>query len=141
MNNKTKTTIEAVLAAGSTASPFFYEVTIQRSLCCKTCAEATPVFAPAYTYVGTENVGTNQYLITIHVEGVIHYTPCGSGACAVKAETVSENFTVPYYGTAAPATVTISAGATVNDVKAAPCQNCGNVFESETPLSVAISAT
>ena len=138
---KNKTIIKAVLAAGSAASPFFYEVGICHRLCHKTCAESTPVFAPAFSYVGTENVGTNQYLITIHVEGVIHYTPCGCGQCAVKAETVSENFTVPYYGTAAPATVTITAGSTVNDVKAAPCQNCGNVFESETPLSVAISAT
>ena len=136
---KNKTIIKAVLAAGSAASPFFYEVGICHRLCHKTCAESTPVFAPAFSYVGTENVGTNQYLITIHVEGVINYTPCGCGQCAVKAETVSENFTVPYYGTAAPATVTLAAGATDNSVAGTPCNPCSADFVSRTPLSITIA--
>jgi hypothetical protein len=136
---KNKTIIKAVLAAGSAASPFFYEVGICRRLCHKTCAESTPVFAPAFSFVGVENVGTNQYLITIHVEGVIHYTPCGCGQCAVKAETVSENFTVPYYGTAAPATVTLAAGATDNSVAGTPCNPCSADFVSRTPLSITIA--
>lgn len=136
---KNKTIIKAVLAAGSAASPFFYEVGICHRLCHKTCAESTPVFAPAFSYVGTENVGTNQYLITIHVEGVIHYTPCGCGQCAVKAETVSEDFTVPYHGTAAPATVTLAAGATDNSVAGTPCNPCSADFVSRTPLSITIA--
>lgn len=134
-----KTTIEAVLAAGAVASPFFYEVNICHTLCCKTCADSTPVFAPAFSFASTESVGTNQYLINVHVEGVIHYTPCGRNSCAVKAETISEDFTLPYYGTAAPATVTVEAGATVNAVTAEPCKECSAGFVSSTPLTVTIA--
>lgn len=134
-----KTTIEAVLAAGSVASPFFYNVEISHSLCCKTCAESTPVFAPAFSFVSTENVGTDQYVITVHVEGVIHYTPCGCGSCSVKAETISEDFTLPYYGTAAPTSVTVEAGTTANEVTAAPCKDCSNTFVSTTPLTITIA--
>lgn len=134
-----KTIIEAVLAAGSVASPYYYDVVITQNLCVKTCADSTPVFAPAYSFVSTENVGTNQYIITLHVEGVIHYTPCGRGACSVKAETISEDFTLPYYGTAAPTSVTVEAGSTVNEVTAEPCKDCSSIFVSRTPITITIA--
>lgn len=139
MSKKVKTTITTELAAGSVASPFFYEAVIVQTLCHKTCADATPVFTPVFSFVSTQNVGTNQYLLNLHVEGVVHYTPCGGNACQVKAETISEDFSLPYYATAAPTTVTVEAGATENAVTTEPCRECSDTFVSKTPLTITIA--
>lgn len=136
---KKKTTITAELAAGSTASPFFYEVTINHKLCQRTCAEDGALFAPTYAYVSTQNVGTDQYLITLQVTGVIHYTPCGASQCCVKAETISEEFTVPYYSATAPTSVVVAQGATTNNVVTEPCKDCSDEFVSITPITITIA--
>lgn len=139
MSKKVKTRITTELAAGSVASPFFYEAVLTQTLCHKTCADATPVFAPAFSFVSTQNVGTDQYLINLHIEGVIHYIPCGGNQCCVKAEAISEDFALPYYATAAPTSVIVTAGATENAINAEPCKECSDTFVSKTPLTITIA--
>lgn len=65
--------ITATLAAGSTTSPYYAQVNISQRLCYKTCADVTPVFNPRFSVVSLDSVGTNQYVATIHVEGIISY--------------------------------------------------------------------
>lgn len=133
--------ISVQLAAGSVASPFYLDAVIRQELCHEACASAAPLFAPTFSVVGTEEVGTDQHLIKLHVEGVINYTPCRGGACSVRTMTVSEDFTVPYSGTAAPASVTVSTGETENSIETSPCRTCGRTMVSRTPISLTVTAT
>ena len=117
--------ITATLAAGSTTSPYYAQVNISQRLCYKTCADVTPVFNPQFSVVSLDSVGTNQYVATIHVEGIISYVPCGGGCC-----------TIPIYSTTALTGATVAAGSVVNSVAASACQNCSRAFVSETPLTI-----
>lgn len=134
-------TITPVLAAGSVASPYYVQVNISQRLCKKTCVSKTPVFRPQFSLVGYDQVGTGQYVATIRVEGIIAYTPCDTNGCCDKTQTISQEFTVPFASTAAPTSVSIAAGVTVNNIAAAPCQNCSRDFVSETPLSLTVATT
>lgn len=127
--------ITATLAAGSAASPYYVQVNISQRLCFKTCADVTPVFNPQFSLVSLDSVGTDQYVATIHVEGIISYVPCGGGCCT-KQQPVSQNFTVPIYSTTALTGATVAAGSVVNSVSASACQNCSRAFVSETPLTI-----
>lgn len=131
--------ITPVLAAGSVASPYFVQVNISQRLCNPTCADKTPVFAPVYSFKSIANVGTGQYVVTIHVEGVISYTPCNGNVCCTKSQMLSQDFTVPIAATAEPTSVTIDQGTTVNNVSAAGCENCSRDFVSETPLTITVA--
>lgn len=127
--------ITATLAAGSTTSPYYAQVNISQRLCYKTCADVTPVFNPQFSVVSLDSVGTNQYVATIHVEGIISYVPCGGGCCT-KQQPLSQNFTIPIYSTTALTGATVAAGSVVNSVVASACQNCSRAFVSETPLTI-----
>lgn len=127
--------ITATLAAGSTASPYYVQVNISQRLCNKTCADVAPVFNPQFSLVSLDSVGTDQYVATIHVEGIISYVPCGGGCCT-KQQPLSQNFTVPIYSTTALTGATITAGSVVNSIAASACQNCSRAFVSETPLTI-----
>lgn len=131
--------VTATLAAGSVESPYYVQANLSQRLCCATCADDTPVFAPAFTYVGISNVGPDQYVVTVHVEGVISYIPCGGDSCRTKSEMVSQDFTIPIYSATAPTGVTIEAGATVNRVVPVGCQRCSRDFVSETPLAITVA--
>ncbi len=52
MNKIQAPVITPVLAAGSTASPYYYQVNITQRLCFPTCAENMPVFSPQFSLVG-----------------------------------------------------------------------------------------
>lgn len=132
-------TITPVLAAGSVASPYFVQVNISQRLCKKTCVGLTPVFTPQFSLVGFDSVGTGQYVATIHVEGIIGYTPCDTDGCSDKTQVLAQDFTVPFASATAPTSVTISAGVTVNAISAAPCQRCSRSFVSETPLTITVA--
>lgn len=136
---KNKASVTVTLAAGSTASPYFAQVNISKRLCKKTCADETPVFTPQFAYVDIANVGEGQYMATIHVEGTITYNPCGTNGCCAKVESISQNFTVPIAATAAPTSVTVVAGDTVNTMQPNGCQNCTRNFVSETPLTITVA--
>lgn len=129
--------ITPVIALGSTASPYFVQVNISQRLCYATCADTTPVFAPQYSLKSVAQVGTGQYVATIHVEGIISYVPC-RGGCCTKQQPLSQDFTIPIASATAP-TVTIAQGASVNAIAATACKPCSRSFVSETPLTITVA--
>jgi hypothetical protein len=137
MNRVPAAIITPVLAAGSVASPYFWQVNITQKLCHLTCAETTPVFAPQFSLRSVTQVGTGQYVATIHIEGIISYLPC-NGSCCAKQQPISQDFTIPIASATAP-TVTIAQGTSVNAAIAAPCKTCTRTFVSETPLTITVA--
>jgi len=140
MNKIQSPIITPVLAAGSTASPYYYQLNITQRLCFPTCAENTPVFAPQFSLVGVSQVGTGLYAATIRVQGIISYVPCNGGCCSTKSQPLNGTCTIPIASATAPTAVTITAGATVNTVSTSACQSCSRTFVSETPLSITVTA-
>ena len=128
--------ISATLAAGSVTSPYFYQVNVTETLCKNSCSEATPDFKPVFALVSYSNVGKGQYMATVSCSGVICYIPCGGGVCCTKSQLVSQLFTIPFYSEDAPERVILTQGVSVNNLSVKGCQSCGNVFVSETPLSL-----
>lgn len=139
MNKLQSPIITPVLAAGSTASPYYYLVNITQRLCFPTCADNTPVFDPKFSLVGVSQLGTGQYAATIRVQGIISYVPCNGGCCCTKTQPLSQTFTLPIASATAPTSVTITVGSTINDVATTDCQKCSRTFVSETPLSIAVT--
>lgn len=139
MNKLQAPVITPVLAAGSTASPYYYQLNITQRLCFPTCSDNTPVFSPQFSLVGVAQVGTGQYAATIRVQGIVSYVPCNGGCCA-KQQPISGTFTIPIASATAPTAVTVTAGATVNTIATAACQKCSRTFVSETPLSITVTA-
>ena len=131
-------TISATLAAGSVASPFYYQVNISETLCKNSCGNATPDFNPTFVLLGYTSVGANQYVANISVRGTISYIPCGGSVCCTKSQLVYGVFSVPFYSETAPTSVTISQGACVSDVSVSGCNRCGNTFVCETPLTLTL---
>lgn len=125
-------------AAGSVASPYFYEVNITQRLCYPTCADNTPVFNPQFSLKSLSQVGTGRYVATIHVEGIISYVPCNGGCGCTKQQPLSQDFTIPIQSASAP-TVTIEQGTAMNAVAASACQPCSRTFVSETPITVTVA--
>lgn len=132
--------ITATLAAGSVASPYYFEVNITQRLCYACCVENAPVFAPKFSLIGVSQVGTNQFVATIHVEGIIAYTACGGGCDCCKQQPLSQAFTVPFSFTGSNPVVTLEQGAPVNTMAATGCQPCSRTFVSETPITLAVAA-
>lgn len=130
--------ITPVLAAGSVASPYFYEVNITQRLCYPTCADNTPVFNPQFSLKSLSQVGTGRYVATVHVEGIISYVPCNGGCGCTKQQPLSQDFTIPIQSASTP-TVTIEPGAAMNAVAASACQPCSRTFVSETPITVTVA--
>lgn len=130
--------ITPTLAAGSVASPYFVEVNIMQKLCHKTCKDNTPVFVPQFSLEEVSEVGTNQYVATVRVQGIISYTPC-DGSCCTKQQPLNQLFTIPFAFTGTP-DVTITAGASVNEIIATACHNCSRNFVSETPITLTVVA-
>ena len=140
MTKQNPAIITPTLAAGSVTSPYFVEVNLSQKLCTPTCTDNTPVFNPAYSFVSLSNVGTSQYVVTVHVEGVIAYIPCGKNSCCTRSQLISQNFTIPLFSATEPTAVTVTAGTTVNKVSQVGCQSCSKDFVSETPLTITITA-
>lgn len=136
---KNAAVITPVLAAGSVASPYFVQINLSKKLCKKVCVTNIPVFAPSFSVKGTSNVGTGQYVVTIHVEGAISYNPCHGCGCSAETEVVSQDFTIPIASATAPTSVTIKSGKSVNAISADGCETCSNNFVSETPLEVTVA--
>ena len=139
MNKLQAPVITPVLAAGSTASPYYYQLKITQRLCFPTCSDNTPVFSPHFSLVGMAQVGTGKYAATIRVQGIVSYVPC-NGGCCTKQQPISGTFTIPIASATAPTAVTVTAGSTVNTIATAACQKCSRTFVSETPLSITVTA-
>lgn len=142
MNNCKKTNVAVitpVLAAGSVASPYYVQAKITKKLCKRVCVNEIPVFAPVFSVLSVSNVGTGQYVVTIHVEGSVTYNPCHGCGCAAEVEIISQNFTIPISSATDPTSVTIEAGASVNSIVADGCETCSANFKSETPLTITVA--
>lgn len=137
MNNKTTpAAIHATLALGSSVTAPYYDVNIEQQLCQCACQDERPVFAPSFSVSSIENVGTNQYLVYMHVEGVVSYVPCGCGTCCTRSQLISQDFTVPVYSTTEITGVTVTVGASSNSIVRVACKECSRTFVSDTPITL-----
>lgn len=140
MNKRTiPACIMATLAVGATATAPYYDVNITQQLCAPSCVDETPVFNPQFSVKSIDNVGTSQYLITIHVEGVISYVPCNCGSCCTRSQVVSQDFTIPVFSATAITNVTISLGSVKNRLVKVACCSCSKTFVCDAPLTLTIA--
>lgn len=131
--------ITPVLAAGSVASPYFFQVNISQRLCKKACVNQPPVFNPVFTLVDYALVSAGRYVATVKVEGVVAYTPCETDGCCDKTQVISQEFTLPFALATTPTTVTITSGVPVNAISATGCQMCSRTFVNETPVILTVA--
>lgn len=139
MNKINSAIITPVLAAGSVASPYFWQVGILQRLCHKSCVDSQPSFTPTFSVKSISMVSTGQYVATIHVEGLISYIPCDGNECCTKTQLISQDFTLPFASAAAPTAVTITAGVAVNIIAGGACQRCSRNFVSDTPITLTVA--
>ena len=140
MNKRTiPANITATLALGSTATAPYYDVNITQQLCTPACVYETPVFAPTFSVKSIAQVGTSQYLVVLHVEGVINYIPCNCGTCCTRSQVVSQDFTIPVYSATAINSVTPAIGAIQNGIAKIACCLCSKTFVSDVPLTLTIA--
>ena len=132
-------TITTTLAAGSVASPYYYDVRITKQLCSKT--SSAPVFVPTFTLLTYANVGTGQYEAIVSVQGIVTYTPCGK--CCSKVQTVNHQFVIPFYSATAPTAVSVSGGTPINAlVTGSGCSSCcSNTFTCDVPLVLTVTTS
>ena len=138
-NNKNSANITTTLAAGSIDSPYFVQVHIAQTLCSPVCVDDVPIFAPTFSVVGYEAVGTGQYVATIKVEGIVYYDPCGGNTCNSRSITIKQTFPVAFTSATAPTSVTISAGTIDNSLVAPACHNCTRDFVSDIPITITVA--
>lgn len=140
MNKRTiPACIMATLAVGATATAPYYDVNITQQLCAPSCVDETPVFNPQFSVKSIANVGTSQYLITIHVEGVISYVPCNCGSCCTRSQVVSQDFIIPVFSATAITNVTTSLGSVKNRLVKVACCSCSKTFVCDAPLTLTIA--
>lgn len=132
--------ITATLAVGATATAPYYDVNITQQLCTPACVDETPVFSPKFTVKSIANVGTSQYLVVLHVEGVINYVPCNCGTCCTRSQVVSQDFTIPVFSATAIGSITPSIGTVQNGIARIACCSCIKTFVSDVPLTLTITA-
>lgn len=133
--------IHATLAVGSSVTAPYYDINITQQLCQCACVDEKPVFAPQFSVLSIENVGTSQYLINIHVEGVVNYIPCGCSSCATRSQIISQDFAIPVFSATAITGATITAGAPQNLIVKYACANCSKTFVSDTPITLTLITT
>ncbi len=140
MNKRTiPAIITATLAVGATATAPYYDVNITQQLCTPACVDETPVFTPSFSVKSIANVGTSQYLVVLHVEGVINYVPCNCGTCCTRSQMVSQDFTIPVFSATAINSVTPTIGAVQNGIARIACCSCSKTFVSDAPLTLTIA--
>ena len=131
--------ITPVLALGSVVSPYFVQVQVAQRLCFKTCVDDVPVFNPRFSIKSVAQVAPTQYVATIHVEGIISYVQCHGDCGCTRQQPLSQDFTLPISKTGTAPVLTLTQGASVNDLAAVGCQKCGRNFVSETPLTITVA--
>ena len=131
--------IVATLAVGATATAPYYDINITQQLCAPVCVNNVPVFNPKFTVKSIANVGTSQYLVTMHVEGVISYVPCNSCACGTRSQVVSQDFTIPVFSATAISGITVSVGNIQNSLTKVGCYSCSKTFVCDAPLTLTLA--
>ncbi len=140
MNKRTiPAIITATLALGATTAAPYYDINITQQLCSPACVDETPVFSPKFTIKSIANVGTSQYLIVVHVEGVVSYVPCNCGSCCTRSQVISQDFTIPVFSATAISAVTATVGAVQNGIARVSCCQCSRTFVSDAPLTLTIT--
>ncbi len=140
MNKKTlPANITATLAVGATATAPYYDVNITQQLCTPACVDETPVFSPTFMVKSIANVGTSQYLVVIHVEGVVNYIPCNCGPCCTRSQVISQDFTIPVFSATPVTAVNPSVGTVQNGIARISCCACSKTFVSDVPLTLTIT--
>lgn len=134
-----KAIIVASLAAGSTATPYYFNVTARQQLNSPTCVSQIPVFAPQIQLVSYSAVGTGQYEAVVNIQGIISYNQSCDCGCA-DVEVVNQNFVIPFYSADAPSAVTVSAGTISNSLIRNGCKNMTRQFVCEFPLTLTVTA-
>ena len=141
MNKRTiPAVITATLAVGATATAPYYDVNITQQLCTPACVDETPVFVPQFSVKNIVKVGTSQYLVVMHAEGVINYVPCNCGTCCTRSQVVSQDFTIPVFSATAIASVSASVGAIQDGIARVACCSCRKTFVCDAPLTLTITA-
>lgn len=142
MNKRTvPAIITATLASGATTTAPYYDINITQQLCSPACVDETPVFNPKFTVKSIANVGTSQYIVVVHVEGVVNYIPCNCGSCCTRSQVISQDFTIPVFSTSAVSAVTPAVGAAQNGIARISCCDCSKTFVSDVPLTLTITTT
>jgi len=131
--------ITATLAVGATATAPYYDVNITQQLCAPSCVGETPVFNPQFAVKSIASVGTSQYLVTMHVEGVISYVPCNGGTCCIRSQVVSQDFAIPVFSATAINSITPSLGTVKNTLVKQGCCSCSKTFVCDAPLTLTIA--
>ena len=139
MGKITSAIITPVLAAGSTTSPYLFQVNITQRLCHSSCIGLQPSFFPGFSVTEIPKVADKQYMVRVHLEGTIVYVPCDGNECCTKGQLISQDFSIPVASVNAPTTVTVEGGTPVNAIVGQPCQKCSRTFVSEAPLSLTIA--
>lgn len=139
MGKKILADITATLAAGSVTSPYYAQVNISQRLCRKSCVDSRPTFAPVFSVESIDAVGTGQYVATIHIDGVVFYTPCDGDTCCTKSQQIEQNFSIPFASATAPTSVTVASGTPINAIAGGACQTCSRQFVSEVPLTLTVA--
>lgn len=129
--------ITATLAAGSSASPYSYDIVVHQQFCQKTCVSRVPVFAPQITVERILPVGTNQYELVLNVQGTIAYTPCH--ACESAVVPVNQYIKVPVFSATAIESATIVQSPVQNSMVRNGCKPCSSRFESRIPISITLT--
>ena len=139
MGKITSAIITPVLAAGSTTSPYLFQVNITQRLCHSSCIGLQPSFFPVFSFKEISKVADNQYMVRVHLEGTIVYVPCDGNECCTKGQLISQDFSIPVASVNTPTSVTVEGGTPVNAIVGQPCQKCSRTFVSEAPLSLTIA--
>lgn len=142
MNKRTlPANITATLSVGATATAPYFDINVTQQLCSPACVDEVPVFNPTFSLKGVSNVGTSQYVATIHIEGVISYIPCNCGSCCTRSQVVSQDFTIPIFSATAISNVSIVTGNSQNGIARYSCCDCSKIFVSNIPLTMTITTT
>ena len=131
--------ISVTPALGSTTSPYLLQVTINQRLCACVCNENTPVFLPQVDVLSVTNVGANQYMVAVRVQGAINFVQCGKNCGCGISQPLNAVFSIPVASATAPTSVTISKGNTINDVHTDNCKVCGRQFVSDSFITLTIA--
>lgn len=131
--------ITPILAAGSTTSPYQFDVNVTQRLCFGACVGQSPIFNPTFEVEGISLLSPGLYGVTVLMKGTIQYVPCGQSNCCSKMQIISQEFNIPVASATALTTATVTAGVAVNAIVGEPCQNCSRQFVSDIPLTLTVA--
>lgn len=131
--------ITPVLAAGSTASPYNYQINVQRTLCQRACSAQTPLYQPTISLLGFSQAGAGTYRAKLRIDGLVSYKPCGAGDCCTRNELISESFVIPFDSTTTPTSVSVTTGTAVTRIVPEGCDTCSRNMVSDVPMILTIA--